>query len=86
VYSDAYYPNILFHKNAFALGMAPLPDYSNAGVGVQMFTVLDPQTGLSVRARTAYNDQYAKMVVTLDILYGIKCLDPNLAVIARRDA
>jgi hypothetical protein len=45
-----------------------------------MSTVTDDQTGLSIRSRMAYDDDNAKVKVTLDILYGVKTLEPNLAV------
>jgi len=83
-YADKYYYNIMFHRNAFAVAMAPLPETGN-GVGARIATVTDPRTGLSLRSRVAYNDTSAKVLVTLDVLYGVKCLDPNLAVIARRN-
>jgi len=83
-YADKYYANIMFHRNAFAFATAPLSELGN-GAGANMKTVTDPRTGLSIRARLAYDDDSAKVVVTLDILYGVKCIEPNLAVIARRN-
>jgi hypothetical protein len=51
-----------------------------------MAVVTDPRTGLSIRSRLAYDDTYAKVVVTLDVLWGVRCIEPNLAVVVRRDA
>lgn len=84
-YSDAYYPSIMFHKNAYALAMAPLPEIGDEA-GARMAVATDPRTGLSLRARVAYTDTTAKVVVTYDVLYGVKCINPKLAVIMRRNA
>lgn len=83
-YADKYYSNLMFHRNAFAMAMAPLPNLGN-NAGAQMAVVTDPRTGLSIRSRLAYDDDLATVKVTLDILYGVKTLDPNLAVVCRRD-
>lgn len=84
VHADSYYSNIMFHRSAFALAFAPLPMTGN-GIGANMAVVQDPRTGMSVRSRLAYDDDDAAVHVTLDILFGVKCLDPNKAVIYRRD-
>jgi hypothetical protein len=83
-FADAYYVNMMFHRNAFAMAMAPLPDLGN-NAGAKMAVVTDPRTGLSMRSRLGYDDDLATVKVTLDILYGVKTLDPNLAVICRRN-
>jgi hypothetical protein len=83
-YADAYYYNIMFHRNAFAFATAPLPMIGD-GAGARMAVVTDPRTGLSLRSRVAYTDSTATVNVTLDVLFGVKCLDPNLAVICRRN-
>ncbi len=77
--SDNFYANMLFHENAFGLVVVPLPEIGD-GAGARMSTVSDDQTGLSIRSRMAYDDDSAKVKVTLDILYGVKTLEPNLAV------
>ena len=77
--TDAFYGNMLFHENAFGLVVVPLPEIGD-GAGANMSTVTDDQTGLSIRSRMAYDDDNAKVKVTLDILYGVKTLEPNLAV------
>lgn len=84
-FSDAYDYSLMFHRNAFALAMAPLPQIGS-GAGARMASILDPRTGLAMRSRVAYDDTYAKVKVTLDVLFGVKCLDPNLAVVVRRDS
>jgi len=83
-YADRYFANLMFHRNAFALAMAPLPEIGD-GAGAKMAVVQDPRTGLSIRSRLAYDDTNAKVVVTLDALWGVKTLDPNLCVVARRN-
>ncbi len=83
-HADAYYSNIMFHKNAFAIAMAPLPMIGD-GAGANMAVVTDPHTGLSIRSRLSYDDNTAQVIVTLDILYGVKVLDTELAVVARRN-
>jgi len=83
-YADAYDSNIMFHRNAFAIAMAPLPMIGD-GAGAKMAVVTDPRTGLSIRSRVAYTDSSATVLVTLDVLFGVKTLDPNLAVIMRRN-
>lgn len=84
VHADSYHANIMFHRNAFALAFAPLPEIGD-GAGANMAVVSDPQTGISIRSRLAYIDASATVNVTLDVLFGVVCLDPNLAVILRRD-
>jgi hypothetical protein len=83
-FADRYFANIMFHKNAFAFATAPLPMIGD-GAGARMAVITDPRTGLSLRSRVAYTDSSATVNVTLDVLFGVKCLDPNLAVICRRN-
>lgn len=84
-FADEYETNILFHPNAFAIAFAPLPEIGD-GKGAQIATVVNPVNGLSVRYRIAYYDTEAVTKVTYDVLFGVKCLDPNLAVVYRRNA
>jgi len=83
-FADKYYSNLMFHKNAFAMAVAPLPNLGN-NAGAQMAVITDPRTGLSLRSRLAYDDDLATVKITLDILFGVKTLDPNLAVVCRRN-
>lgn len=83
-WADRYFYNIMFHRNAFAIAMAPLPEIGDEA-GARMAVVTDPRTGLSIRSRLAYTDASAKVVVTLDVLFGVKTIGPNMAVIARRN-
>ena len=67
-----------FHRNAFALAMAPLSEMGD-GRGAQISTVTDPITGLSLRARIFYVGDSSANFVSIDALWGVKTLDPNLA-------
>lgn len=67
-----------FHRNAFALAMAPLSETGN-GLGARIATVTDPVSGLSLRSRLFYDGDTSKVFVSIDALWGKKTLDPNLA-------
>jgi hypothetical protein len=72
-----------FHRNAFALAMAKLPDFMD-GQGVKVFsTPVDPNSRLAVRARTWADPGNSAFYVALDVLYGVKTLDGNKAVRVR---
>lgn len=74
--------NVAFHRNAFALATAPLADLAGRlNLGVRMATVADPITQLSLRSRLFYDGNNSTVYVALDILYGYKTLDPNLAAV-----
>lgn len=75
---DSHVANLAFHKNAFALVLAPLPEMGNE-LGAKVATVTDPVTGLSIRSRIYYVGNSSEVHVALDVLYGVKTLDPNLA-------
>jgi hypothetical protein len=71
--------SIAFHRNAFALAMAPLTTMGNQ-LGAKIESVVDPLTGLALRSRLFYVGDTSSVYVALDMLYGVKTLDPNLAV------
>jgi len=75
---DNHVANLSFHRNAFALAMAPLSELGNE-LGAKIATITDPVTGLAIRSRLFYIGDSSKVVVALDVLYGVKTLDPNLA-------
>lgn len=79
---DSHTANLAFHRNAFALAMAPLSEMGNE-LGAKIATVTDPVSGLSIRSRLYYVGNSSEVHVALDILYGVKTLDPNLACRAR---
>lgn len=78
-----YVANMAFHRNAFALAMAPLTTIGRELGGAKIETVVDEITGLAIRSRMFYVGDTSRVYVALDILYGIKTLDPNLAVLLR---
>jgi len=75
--------NLMFHRNAFALAMAPLSDLGNE-LGARIAPVTDPRTGLALRSRLFYDGDNSAVKVALDVLFGFRELDPNLACRGRR--
>jgi P22 coat protein - gene protein 5 len=67
---------LLFHPDAFALGMAPL-QLPNAGA--KGMNVADPDSGLSIRFVEQYDITNDRNIYRLDVLYGWKTLYPELA-------
>lgn len=73
--STQYTQNLFFHKNAFGLVMVPMvappgaPDVSRKS-----------HKGYSVRVIPYYDGTNDVSNWRLDVLYGIKCIDPRLAV------
>lgn len=74
---------LAFHHNAFALATAPLTDMGNM-LGAKVATVTDPVSGLSLRSRLFYDAEKSTVKVALDILYGIKTLQRNMAYRMKR--
>ncbi len=70
---------LAFHRHAFALAMAPLSDLGGE-LGARIATVTDPISNLSLRSRMWYDGDHSKVKVSLDALWGVKVLNPNLAV------
>jgi hypothetical protein len=79
VQSSSKYDNLAFHRNAFALAMAPLPTIGD-GLGARMAIAVDPITGLALRSRMFYVGNEANTYVAIDALWGFKVLEPNMAV------
>lgn len=75
---DSHRANLAFHKGAFALAMAPLSEMGSE-LGAKIASITDPRTGLALRSRLYYDGDNSKVVVALDVLYGVKTLNPNLA-------
>lgn len=69
--------HILFHQNAFALGCAPLSEIGTAIGAVKISSIT--RNNLSIRARLWYDADWSTVRVGLDILYGLKTLQPELA-------
>lgn len=77
---DTHTANVMFHENAFALVMAKLPDQLASELGAKVATV-QHDSGLAIRSRIYYIGNSSVVHVALDVLYGIKTLDPNMGVI-----
>lgn len=73
--STGYAQNLAFHKNAFALAMVPMELPPGAVTPTRK-----SYKGLSVRVIPYYDGTNDVSNWRLDILYGIKTVDPRLAV------
>lgn len=71
--------NMAFAPGAFALGMAPLSDLGNAA-GADIGVAEDPITNITLRSRRWYEGKEAAVYWGLDALWGVKVIEPNLAV------
>jgi hypothetical protein len=68
--------NLVFHKDAFVLGMA---DLALPGAGAKGERASDPDAGLSIRFVEQYDINNDRNIARLDVLYGWKCVYPELA-------
>jgi hypothetical protein len=73
--STAYRQNLVFHKNAFALAMVPLPIMPGS-----VDASRQSYKGVSVRITPVYNGLTDVSVFRADILFGVKAIDPRLAL------
>lgn len=73
--ATGYRQNMVFHKNAFSLAMVPMISPPGA-VDVSRKTY----KGTSVRLIPTYDGTNDKSNFRLDVLYGVKAIDPRLAV------
>lgn len=71
-----YTANLAFHRNAFALVSRPLALPKGLGDTQKAIVNYD---GFGLRVIYDYNSQYKKDVVSIDMLCGVKTLDPKLA-------
>lgn len=69
----------VFHRNAFAFAMAKLPEVGE-GLGATTASIQDDKTNLAIRATMWYEGSTAATNVRLDILFGVKTLDRDMAV------
>jgi len=69
---------LAFHRHAFALAMAPLSDMGNQ-LGAKVMTVKDPITNLALRSRIWYDGDLSTVKVSIDALWGVAVLNPNMA-------
>lgn len=77
--SPATYSNALMHRRAICLAMRPLP--TPRGEGVKVSVITDPVSGLSMRALYSYNADLLADQLTLDVLFGVGVLRPELGVV-----
>jgi hypothetical protein len=70
-----YRQNLVFNRNAFALVIVPLVE-PMAAVGVKT----ESYKGTSIRIVPGYDHTNNVESWRMDVLYGIKCVDPRLAV------
>lgn len=68
---------LAFHNSAFAFASAPLP--SNPGSN----SYIASHKGVSVRVTMQHDIVHKQTIVSVDVLYGIKTLDPNRAVLLK---
>ena len=71
-----YTANLAFHPMAFAYVTRPL--YNPDGEGVASYVT--SYNNVSLRVTKGYNQMYKKSVYSMDVLYGYKCIYPELAV------
>jgi len=79
--ADNFYANLLYHRNAFALAMAPLEgDVASEQARAQgwvVANVVDPETNLGLRLMVWYDGNGINL--RLDALWGVKTLDEKMA-------
>lgn len=68
--------NLAFHKNAFALVTRPLA--LPKGLSSEQKAIIN-YDGFGLRVIYDYNSQYKKDVISIDMLSGVKTLNPRLA-------
>ena len=70
-----YAQNLVFHKNAFALAMVPMVAPPGA-----VDVARESYKGTSCRLIPYYTGSTDTSAFRLDVLYGVKAIDPRLAV------
>ena len=68
--------NLAFHPMAFAFVTRPLINPDGAGVEAYVTSY----NGISLRVTKGYNQQYKQSTYSMDVLYGYKCIYPELAL------
>jgi hypothetical protein len=74
-----YQANLCFHRSAFALGSAPLSIANIDPANTNMASIIDPVTGLTVRLEVRRD--YKQWTWDMDILYGVKTVREDLAIL-----
>jgi hypothetical protein len=72
--ATSYRQNMVFHKNAFALAMVPMIKPPGA-----QEVARESHNGVSVRMIPTYDGTNDRSNFRLDVLYGVKAIDPRLA-------
>ncbi len=75
--ADADEHNMFFHPNAFAVSSRPL-HVPEKGTGVVGKTMYDKETGLVFRYLKGADIKNGQTMERLDVLYGLKVIDPRL--------
>lgn len=68
---------LAFHNSAFAFASAPLKPAPGAVSHVESYK------GLSLRVSTQHDIKYKETLISIDILFGLKTLDANRAVLIK---
>ena len=76
IVTPSHTANLAFHKNAFALVTRPLALPKGIGDGQKAIVNYD---GFGLRVIYDYNSQFKKDVISIDMLCGVKTLNPELA-------
>ena len=76
---DNHVSNLGFHRNFAAIAFGKLPVMGRE-LGAKVASVQDPVTGLAIRSRMYYVGNSSEVHVALDVLFGYKTLNPNLAM------
>lgn len=78
-FAASHVVNLVFNRDAFAFANRPLAHSTqDLGLGNQIMSMTDPETGLSLRLEVAR--QYKQVVWEFDILWGVRLVRPELAV------
>ncbi|MDA3900055.1 MAG: coat protein [Spirochaetes bacterium] len=72
-------PNLAFHKNAFALAVRTLDDSESESSTIA--TAVDSVSGLPLRIETWRDSKLKCRLWSVDVLYGVKTIRPELAAI-----